>query len=322
MAKCEILQILSKGNIDKTMQVIYIMGSGHSGSTLLDIILGNHPDIVSVGELTYLVRNAWINNKRCACGKTGNECSFWSAVRIHWGNSIGLKNIENYLTLQSNFERFQRLPSLIGERFIASRTPTFRKYAEHTFELFKAISKVSGKKIIVDSSKSPVRGFALSMIPDINFRLIHLVRDGRGVAWSLNKKIGKGKTFRKNWIYASPWAQGFNWVLTNVTSEYVLKRPGIQGIRIKYEDLVGYPVETLRQIGKLIDVNIDKVANDLLSEGKMNIGHVVAGNRMRFDGSLRLRPDFEWKHRLEISSQKIFWLMAGWLERRYGFKWD
>jgi hypothetical protein len=132
--------------INNTMQIIYIMGSGHSGSTLLDIILGNHPDVVSVGELTYLVRDAWIDNKRCACGTTGNECPFWSAVRIHWGDSVGLKNIEKYLNLQSNFERFQRLPFLIRESFLGSGTLTFQRYAEHTYELFKAISKVSGKK--------------------------------------------------------------------------------------------------------------------------------------------------------------------------------
>ena len=309
-------------SIKEKLRIIYIMGYGHSGSTVLDIILGNHPDIVSVGELTNLVRDAWINNKLCACGIPGNECNFWSNVRIHWEDSVGLKNIKKYLNLQSNFERYRRWPFLKRESALHSNTSIFQEYAEYTYKLFEAIAKVSGKKTIVDSSKNPVRAFALSMIPDIKFRLIHLVRDGRGVAWSLTKKRGKGKNFRTNCVYASPWLQGLDWVLTNVTSEYVLRRPGIRGIRIKYEDLVNYPFESLKHIGEMIEIKFDNVANDLLSEEKMNIGHIVAGNRIRLDSCLRLRPDFEWKHRLEKRRQKIFWLMAGWLERKYGFKWD
>lgn len=33
------------------MRLIYIVGTAHSGSTLLDLILNAHPQIVSVGEL-------------------------------------------------------------------------------------------------------------------------------------------------------------------------------------------------------------------------------------------------------------------------------
>lgn len=36
------------------IRVIYVTGKGHSGSTLLDLILGNHSQIESVGELINL----------------------------------------------------------------------------------------------------------------------------------------------------------------------------------------------------------------------------------------------------------------------------
>ena len=41
---------------DETMNrppvtIIYIAGIGHSGSTLLDVLLGSHPDICGVGEI-------------------------------------------------------------------------------------------------------------------------------------------------------------------------------------------------------------------------------------------------------------------------------
>ena len=41
------------------MKVVYIMGLWRSGSTLLDIVLGNHQSIESVGELRNLPIVGW-----------------------------------------------------------------------------------------------------------------------------------------------------------------------------------------------------------------------------------------------------------------------
>ena len=59
-----------------------IISSGRSGSTILDVVLGKHPRIESVGEVGNLMRNGWISkaslrgidSKRlrvpiCTCGK-------------------------------------------------------------------------------------------------------------------------------------------------------------------------------------------------------------------------------------------------------------
>ena len=39
------------------MKVIYIAGTSHSGSTLLDLMLNAHPEIISVGESINLPRH-------------------------------------------------------------------------------------------------------------------------------------------------------------------------------------------------------------------------------------------------------------------------
>ena len=51
----------------------------------------------------------------------------------------------------------------------------------------------------------------------------------------------------------------------------------------------------------------------------MHAGHRVGGNRMRFSGIVRLRPDLEWTTKLPMSDGETFWRMAGWLARRYGY---
>src|SRR3712207_8630396 len=55
-------------------------------------------------------------------------------------------------------------------------------------------SAVSGKPVIVDSSKSPARALALGMVPGIDLYVVHLVRDGRGVATSLRKTLDRKST--------------------------------------------------------------------------------------------------------------------------------
>ena len=60
-------------------------------------------------------------------------------------------------------------------------------YVLHTKRLFDAIISHSHAQMLVDSSKLPGRAMALSFVPGIDLRVIHVVRDGRGVAWSLLK---------------------------------------------------------------------------------------------------------------------------------------
>jgi len=45
------------------MKVLKITVLGRSGSTILDVVLGNHPQIESVGEVGNLVRNDWISRE-------------------------------------------------------------------------------------------------------------------------------------------------------------------------------------------------------------------------------------------------------------------
>src|SRR5690606_6059257 len=56
-----------------------ILSAGHSGSTLLNLMLGGHPEAVAVGEITHLPKNLALNTP-CQCGVPVGECGFWQAV--------------------------------------------------------------------------------------------------------------------------------------------------------------------------------------------------------------------------------------------------
>ena len=63
------------------IRVAYIIGHGHSGSTLLDLMLGTHSTFVSTGEVKHL--GAAVHGTKhdlCICGQTISDCPFWQRV--------------------------------------------------------------------------------------------------------------------------------------------------------------------------------------------------------------------------------------------------
>ena len=60
--------------------LVYILGFGHSGSTMLDLALGAMPNAESVGEIIRLRKEIdW--NHPCTCGINLLDCPYWSKVR-------------------------------------------------------------------------------------------------------------------------------------------------------------------------------------------------------------------------------------------------
>src|SRR5688500_770153 len=131
------------------MKVIYITGAARSGSTVMDIVLGNHPEIVSVGELKNLVKSGWARGEYCSCGERAIGCPFWTAVRTEWNKLTGGHDLSEYARLQTVFERYRRLPRLMKETALKPSSE-FQAYAEQTHALFRAIGAVSQKSTVVD----------------------------------------------------------------------------------------------------------------------------------------------------------------------------
>jgi hypothetical protein len=332
------------------VRVLEIAGLGRSGSTILDIVLGNHPHIESVGEVGNLTVNGWISreslrgidpNKRrvpiCTCGKrldvlyvdTPDEaCPFWSRVRGEWVERTDPESIENYPKLRGYFER-TRLAVLIQQclRLLYEKrrqSVLFRSYARLTRAFFESIRAVSGKPIIVDSTKSPVRAFAHSLVPGIDLYVVHLVRDGRGVITSRRKTFKKDLRAGIMWDHEGypMWRTIVRWIGLNLAAEWVCTRLGPKKtMRLRYEDFVADPKGALERIGSLIELDLTDVADAASSGQPMQAGHNVGGNRTKKSGIITLRPELakEWKPALSATEQRLSWLFTGWLMRRYGY---
>lgn len=296
---------------DHKLRVVYIGGVEHNGSTFVGVTLGNHPQIECVGELTSLASQGWLGVEYCACGLSINDCDFWNGVKDEWTRLSGAE-ITSLAEAEEAYDRHRRLPKTISQRYF--RSQNFVKYCEYTIALFDAVRKTSGNSIIVDTSKRYSRAVALSMVPGIDLRVVHLIRDSRGVAYSWSKPIRPRK---RSWFDSS-----LRWNTNNMAFEYVKRRiEAGRVLRIRYEDLLSNPVEFFGELGRFIDMDLTSIGEKLSAGESLEKNHVGVGNGFlhRVD-EVKLRPLIEWPQKIPLEIQHKVWKFTWPLMQRYGYK--
>lgn len=302
-----------KNKPKEKIKVIYFTGSGRSGSTILNIILDNHPEIFGGGELQNM--GAVFNDKKtCSCGEATVNCEFWSQVMQDWKEKISDSTIKEGLSKWKKIESYHSLKAWFRLwAGLSLDSPEVKDYLDNTYAFFEALKKYSGKSTIVDISKNPLRAWALLNHPDIDLRLVHLVRDGRGVAWSLEKKAkreGKPRSIFKSALF---------WLLVNKQSNYVRKQAK-DALLIRYEDFAQHPEQTIKHIAAFSSFDPTPVIDIISGNGSFNISHVMGGNSIRKANTIKLKfDDDEWTKNLKTDYQKKFYAITRSTMETYGY---
>jgi hypothetical protein len=311
---------------DVKVRVLLIAGTGQNGATLLSRVLGGLPGFWSIGEIGHLWDKALIDQRPCGCGRSVRECPFWSEVGDHafggWG-SIDAKHVAG-LRGSLLFKRFPvphpfALPLILHPGLSASYRKNLREYGDLMEQLYRSIASVSGAQVIVDSMKVPAHVYAMSLRPGVDGRVLHLVRDARGVAYS-NQKVVEGKTEHGR-VRRRPAKAALRWTWIN-ESFAILARHGVPTQVVRYESFVRRPGEEARRIAAFAGVGVDEAALSSISGDvvQMPADHLVAGNRMRFaSGPIKLHIDDEWAHKLTPGQLRSVSLVTWPLRRRYGY---
>ncbi len=295
------------------MKVIYIVGYGRSGSTIMDIALGQHPDVFAAGEMSAISRHVWTNNEYCACGQTARACSFWGPVVNEWIDQ-GV-NMANFAKSQSRFERGLSLGRLKGGYH-------YEMFVDHSVDLIERVAHRSGGLTVLDSSKLPGRGFVLAGIKNLDLRVIHLVRDARAVAHSLTKamEVDPSKGLQKRLRRRFPLRTALRWNFVNWRAEQLSRLLGPEKfVRIKYEALVEKPRETLAKVGSVVGMDFTDLAEKIDSGQAILPGHQIAGSRIRMSKTLKLEADMNWIEQMPAGEQKLVQAAASSRLRKYGY---
>ncbi len=260
------------------MEIIYIAGAGHSGSTLIDIVLGNREGSFSLGELYYLPDKGIIGRQYCSCGEVVPECHFWKGVIADWESGRKL-TLEAYISAQRAYHRTANLPITAFRLFLPDRR--FSDYLQDTRLLFESIARHSGASILIDSSKNPNRILILRKL-GFPLKIIHLSRRFSGVLHS-NKKSSKKD------LLAGIEADRFPLRTRAVLLQWmgyqfftIINALGIRRIRIRYEDLISDLPATIARIQPVHPAYL-RLLED---RGPFIPRHLAAGNKIRMLPSL------------------------------------
>ncbi|MEO1436115.1 MAG: sulfotransferase [Bacteroidota bacterium] len=310
----------AKQGSTKKIKVIYCMGAGRSGSTVLNTILGSHPDITGGGELQNAGR-VFTNDEYCSCGERVSACPFWVPVYQKWSDRIGEGKIQETFQRKYKIEHFKSPFAWMKLATAYKGQADFLKdYLNHTYEFFKAISEVSGKAVVADVSKNPLRAWALMHHPLIDLRIIHLVRDGRAVAWSLKKayKIDVKAGLEKELKPRPIWRTALFWSVVNRQANFVRKRAQNVCV-IRYEDLTRFPAETLQKIGAMAEVDFNPVIDIMDRQDPLPVSHILAGNKLRMAKTIKLKFNKEWTEKMDTKDQETFFKFTRRTMQRFGY---
>jgi hypothetical protein len=299
--------------------LLYIMSRPHSGSTILDILIGNSHAVEGVGQL---VSDMGKLDKPCACGASIRACPFWRTVReqveaagITWDEavaaSVGQAHIRNF------WRTWRAKPDDSAMRRLAAITET----------VVGAIARTAGKPHVLDSSKEPTRGlFLIKHYPDA--RLIRLVRDPRSAVashyWRLKEK-GYYHFLRRDWrvpqlgpVFLALAA--LSWSVGNLLGELAMRLAPDRGLLVRYEDLRDRPAAVLAQIGAALGLDLADSIARLEQGAPLGVQHIIGGNDVRLEAGLRFDPQKERKRRpLPAWVERLTVALCWPLMRRYGY---
>jgi hypothetical protein len=199
-----------------------------------------------------------------------------------------------------------------------------RRYLPILRALYSGIGQVSGQDIVVDSSKLPMHAGLLRQIP-LDVRVVHLVRDSRGVVFSWRKQVERdrasastGPRFLER--YGTVSASGRYLLYNALTGR--LGRTGTPLLELRYEDLVTAPEASLRRVATFAGAmpSVEDLAFVRPAGLDLRPNHTVDGNPMRFSvGTVALVPDQEWRTRMPRADRVTVSALTFPLLRRYGY---
>ena len=305
--------------------VLYIAGTGRSGSTLLASILGEVEGVFAAGEVRYLWQRGLVEGRLCGCGVPVSRCPLWTEILAGATASSGSPHPEAMAGFLRRTGRIRHLPGALAGRWAPSLDPVRRRGSaaqrETLGSLYASIAQATGCGVVVDSSKLPAYAHLLGAVPGIELRVVHLVRDPRGAAhsWSSRKPLDDGAR-QTHMEQIGPLKSAVLWDTWNAAAAALLRRGEGTYLRLRYEDLIDEPAKAVRSVLSLVGMENAMLPIDPDGGLNLRVNHVVAGNPDRLrHGQVRLRADTRWRSAMPARHRRVVSAVTAPLLVRYGY---
>ncbi len=314
---------------------LYIVSSPHGGSTLLSLVLGNHALATNLGEASFIPKLLALG-ELCTCGAKLGECAHWGAVfdrlaaqtgcdlraspyGLYLGEALKGKDGSGLIDTRQQTQLRYLFGKLRGALDTATllatpawpgmgltTLPSVRASVRNTLALYAAAAAACSSRLVVDASKLPRKAPHLYLRDPARVRILHLVRDARGVAAS-RKKYMQVERAAERWHH-------YHWLTQRLLERWV---PAPHRLRLRYEDFVAAPEQHMRSLCDWLELPYDP---GCLQFGTDFVTHSAGGNPARFGLANGIRPgDERWKTVLTTADLATVEQHAGRLQAEFGY---
>ena len=276
------------------------MGTGRSGTTLLDIVLGNAADIFSCGELISFPK---LNGVPHGFGEGSEQYLFWKKVeKSLFRKNQGLQYdhlVRTVNEVESHKTFYRNILHRISPR-------TLEEYLHFVNDFFESVFSNINENIIIDSSKYPGRAYALSRQDAWRVDYIYLVRNPIGVVHSFSKTDVEQP--KKNFI-----ASNIYYFLIHSMCRFVKVRIGeARLMTLRYEDLLENSTGVLRKIESELSLDLHIPIRLIEDNAPLKVGCLFEGNRIRLNNEIIISREnsgfhHDWKNILTTLFNGWWW---------------
>jgi hypothetical protein len=303
-------------------KVVYVLGPGRSGTGVLGRMLSTIEATVFAGELRRLWSRGLRPGRTCACGRPHAECEVWSKLLVP-GATFAEPSLAEIGRIQKQVapEHLGWRSALRLRRLSAPPPPTTAagRYLAAYTDLHKAFAQLTGAEVVIDSSKSAADAALLAVRSDVPTYVVQILRDPRGVAFSLQNHAAKHTGLGPHLLAIRA---SVRWAAKHLTNEAIRRRYGAdRSILLRYEQLIEDPRGTVEAVAKLVGQPSPVV--DLARGVRIRVPEVHGpdgSKRQRFvTNEVVLQLDTRWQQELHPVDRFLVTLLTYPLLRRYGY---
>jgi hypothetical protein len=299
---------------------VYVAGSGHTGSTLVALLLDAHPRIVSVGEaaITPRIRSRGrAAHQPCSCGATLGTCTFWQRIFAsvnaqgydfgpnRWTNDYRIENaLTHRLLTRDSAHRSVRLLQRWCGRYLPIHAGRMRRADAVNVAFIRAALDASASDVFCDTTKNVLRLSRLRDLPQLDVKVIRLVRDVRGYVASAKRRGQSVADAARTWRADQ-----------ELISEAVRTLPDDRVFVLKYEELCTQTAAVLGRLYRFCEVDDMEPITSVDP-----VEHHVLGNGMRLRGRVEVRLNDTWRTTLSASEQREALGIGEVINRALGFE--
>lgn len=296
------------------VKVLYLTGTGRSGSTLLECLLNLVPGVEACGEVNFLWERSLGRGDSCGCGRGVRECPAW-------GPAVAALSRAEQAEAEELHRQTARYRALLGRALGRADADATARYRALLARLYRARRDATGARVLVDASKHPGYGAVLAGAPGLDVRVVHLVRDARACAfsWQRSKAFPGTPDPDAEMVRYGPVYASLDWLAGQLGSEWLARRAS-RLARVRYEDLASDPLGVFDALGELLGEPLAGAEILARAAEGMPENHTISGNPLRFRrAGLAVRADREWERALGLGSRLVVTALTFPLLARYGY---